>query len=64
MCMPSDLKILVGALFRHQLIVNVEIYPDINEAEKIWAEKLGCVRPNYNVIAARPSQYLTRFGWY
>ena len=60
--MPSKVEQVTSAMFRDQLVINVQIFPDIKEAERLWAKKLGCVKPKYNVIAANPNQDLTQFG--
>jgi hypothetical protein len=57
-----DKDALLKALFKDLLIVNVEIHPDVRQAEARWASELGLVRPNYNVVSARPGQDLSGFG--
>ncbi|OHV17744.1 hypothetical protein BK022_03545 [Methylorubrum extorquens] len=61
--MPQPpLRDLSRALFRDMLIINTQIYPNIKEGERTWAERLGCVSPNYNVIAATPDSDFAAFG--
>lgn len=57
-----DKDALLRTLFKDLLIVNVEIHPDVRQAEARWASELGLVRPNYNVVSVRPGQHLNGFG--
>ena len=59
---PMDKDALLRALFKDLLIVNTDIYPNVKQAEARWASELGLVRPNYNVVSARPGQDLSGFG--
>lgn len=59
---PMDKDALLRTLFKDLLIVNLEIHPDVRQAEARWASELGLVCPNYNVVSARPGQDLSGLG--
>lgn len=60
--LPLSKNELIDKIFRDQLIINTAIYPDVRDGERIWAKRLGCVRSNYNVIAAKPDSDLSSFA--
>jgi hypothetical protein len=52
--MPNDRTELAKILFRDKLFVNTAIWSDPREAERLHADRLGCIKPNYDVVIAGP----------